>query len=251
MSQPRLRLILDCARSAVFNMAVDEVLMEAESDSDRQGTLRFYDWQTPSITIGYFQSVERVRRRFDCDASGAEVVRRPTGGGVVFHGKDLTFSLCLKNPNPLLPTEPKESYRSVNQIVGRALAELLPGTSLQTLETLPSGRAQLERVCFVSPSACDLMQGDRKIVGAAQRRRSGALLHQSSIDLDFDRGHMIRLIVAGFCKYWNVEFEQAPLSRPELAAAQALVETKYSKNDYSWHPAGKPIAAESAKMVES
>ncbi|MFN2475807.1 MAG: octanoyltransferase, partial [Chthoniobacterales bacterium] len=75
------------ARSAAMNMAVDEALLEFA----REPSLRFYGWRQASLSFGYFGSFKSVAGH----QPHREIVRRWTGGGTVFHGGDLTYSLIL------------------------------------------------------------------------------------------------------------------------------------------------------------
>ena len=119
----KMRLILDMAHSATFNMAADEFLTGQQSRSDQLPTLRIYFWNAPSISIGYFQDVAKTARRFQTGGKKPTVVKRITGGGLVQHGSDLTFSLILKKNNPFLPSDVKMSYLKVNEALRLAGAE--------------------------------------------------------------------------------------------------------------------------------
>src|SRR5256885_13539498 len=78
----------DCdSRSAALNMAIDEALLEAAT----QPTIRFYRWDHSALSFGYFGKFSEVEgHSVECD-----IVRRWTGGGIVFHGADLTYSIGI------------------------------------------------------------------------------------------------------------------------------------------------------------
>ncbi len=176
-------------------MAADRRLLEEQKRSDALPVLRFYQWVRPSVSIGYFQDLDKIRAQFgDC----YEIVKRPTGGGLVFHGEDLTFSIVAKESHPLFRGGLKDSYLKVNEILWRALKEIFPGLDFFDCKNLPSGRATLERVCFDQPACYDLMLDGKKVVGASQRRSGGAALYQSSIFLNADREILVSKIVAEF-----------------------------------------------------
>ena len=61
---PALRLILDGPRPAALNMAIDEFLAASQSSGTNAPVLRFYSWDRPSVSIGYFQKVENAVRKF-------------------------------------------------------------------------------------------------------------------------------------------------------------------------------------------
>lgn len=223
----RARVLFDGARSATLNMAVDEMLLYSQSLPGALPTLRFYGWEGPALSVGYFQDVRKMADR----AKGVPVVRRLTGGGMVRHGNDLTFSLLLPYPNPFFSGEVKESYLKVNEALLAGLKDSFNGLDFADCKNLPSGRGG-DRVCFESPSCYDLMIGKKKVVGASQRRLSGAVLHQSSIFLEGDRRALADRIAKGFEKKWGLMFEEKPLSRKELDAARRIEAERYASEDF-------------------
>src|SRR5919109_2415696 len=94
MSDVRWRLIQDGAMPGAWNMAVDEVLLQGVADNRMSPTLRFYEWNPPCLSLGYFQSLEVVDVDA-CRAVGVDVTRRPTGGRAILHDRELTYSLTL------------------------------------------------------------------------------------------------------------------------------------------------------------
>ncbi len=86
------RLIEDGAGDASRNMHRDEALFEAVAANQSPPSLRLYEWNRPSVSIGRFQSIERTVRAKDCERLGVPIVRRITGGRGILHGHDLTVS---------------------------------------------------------------------------------------------------------------------------------------------------------------
>lgn len=222
------RLILDGKRSATMNMAVDEALMLAQRAADAVPTLRFYGWTEPAWTVGYFQDAAAIGRQ-----RRAHVVRRLTGGGAVRHGKDLTFSLCLRRPSVFFTGNVKDSYLKINGALIAGLRASYPSIDYADCKKIPSGRGG-ERVCFESPSCYDLMLNGKKVVGASQRRSGSALLHQSTVFLGDAADALARLIVDGFEKKWGLKFERSDLTAAEEAAAEKLERERYSSEAWAY-----------------
>lgn len=228
------RLIADPPRPAALNMAIDEILMRRQNLPGAQPALRFYSWSEPAYSVGYFQDVAEIARRFGTKNRKATLVRRLTGGGMVFHGNDLTFSLSLPNPNPFFKGDVKDSYLRVNEALRKGLVEIFPELDYADCKSVaPSGRASNARVCFESPSCYDLLLRGKKVVGASQRRIGGAILHQSTIFLDEKKEALIARIVKGFEKAWSVNFQKMPLSAEELSEAQQIVGERYTQAEWS------------------
>lgn len=236
MSRP-VRLILDPPRRAALNMAIDEILMESRQAPDAPPVLRFYFWSEPAYSIGYFQSVEAVARRFGCAKKKIGVVRRLAGGGTVLHGEDLTFSLTLKNPNLFFSGDVKTSYLKINEAVRIGLKDAYPELDYADCRTVPPGRpGARERVCFEAPSCYDLLLEGKKILGASQRRAGGAILHQSTIFLKEDPERLIEKIRRGFEKNWGVEFQEKALTQEELKKAELKEKERYASPEWAFKP---------------
>lgn len=154
-------------RAAALNMAIDEALLGAASAP----LLRIYRWRSPSVSMGYFEKSAPVLSAHP----GREAVRRWTGGGVVLHGIDLTYSLIV--PAGFFAWKNAAgSYAAIHACV----AAWLRGAGLEV--ALASGAtACVSRDCFANPVAHDLLLDGGKIGGAAQRRTRSGLLHQGSL----------------------------------------------------------------------
>ncbi len=231
MTHP-FRLILDSARPAAENMAIDEVLMESQSSPQSIPVLRIYSWKRPSISVGYFQNAARVAERFECARKKIPLVRRITGGGMVLHGKDLTFSLALKNPNPFFSGEVKNSYLKINEALRKGFSELYPKLDYADCKSVPSARGSGERICFEAPSCYDLLLDGRKVVGASQRRIDGTILHQATVFLENDRSVLTEKMLEGFQKEWAVNFEEKSLTVEELGRARKKEQGRYSSSEW-------------------
>ena len=169
-------------------MAADEALLRcAQERGTPQLIARFYGWDRPSVSMGYFLKYSAVRAA--CEGATRDVatpflVRRPTGGGVVRHGQDMTYSLIFHQD--WLPNDARDeagSYRWVHGLLRDALISM-PG--FEGLNALPPPQGQGGKItdCFTQPSAYDLMLNGKKIAGAAQRRSKGWILHQGSVFSD-------------------------------------------------------------------
>ena len=156
---------------AALNMAMDEALLEAMPRL-RTPVLRFYGWTEPAATFGYFQACAEVGRATPL----RPLIRRPTGGGIVPHDADWTYSLIFPSGHEwhLLPA--MESYRRVHASIQAAFAALDVETELA-----PCGRKILPGQCFAGHEKSDLLWRGKKIAGAAQRRNKLGLLIQGSV----------------------------------------------------------------------
>lgn len=158
-----------------MNMAVDELLL-AQAGPLLAGVplVRVYGWAGPAVSIGYAQRLTAV-----LPAPGVTVVRRPTGGGMVWHDVDLTYTVVVPAGHPLAALERLASYR----VFHRAVIRLLAGCGIcgRLVEAAPPAPDRATMRCFVSPTIYDVLWDGGKAAGAAQRRTRDGLLHQGSI----------------------------------------------------------------------
>jgi lipoyl(octanoyl) transferase len=165
------RLRVDGALSGADNMAADEALLEEQKDPRADPALRFFLWARPAVSFGRLQRVDERA------SAGADVVRRPTGGGMVRHDADLSFSLVWRRDHPGFPKCLKDVYRSIHGAARAALAELGVETAFYAGETVAGAAG----VCFEEPAADDLMWKGKKILGGALRVTSWGRLYQGNL----------------------------------------------------------------------
>lgn len=150
-------------------MAVDEWLLETA----QVPLLRVYRWAGDWASIGYFGEIVAARAAFP----GVEIVRRWTGGGMVDHREDWTYSLIVPHGEPLAGVRGAESYRTIHA----ALAEVLKAEGIAA--RMSRGDEETgAALCFQNPVSHDLVgHHDQKLAGAGQRRTRLGLLHQGSV----------------------------------------------------------------------
>ena len=163
-------------------MAADELLADEAARLGRP-LARFYGWTFPTVSLGGFQSIGEAR---SLDAiSGAALVRRPSGGGAIVHGTDLTYALAVPRDHPLA-----HGALPLYELVHRALADVL--TDLGLAARLHAGRATAAEpfFCFSRRAVGDVVatpagrlasDDDPKVLGSAQRRLPAAILQHGSL----------------------------------------------------------------------
>jgi len=162
--------------AAALNMAIDEVLLAVIACP----ILRVYGWAVPAVSFGYFERWEPVRESHP----GRDAVRRWTGGGVVLHGEDFTYSLLIPRGCDAAGFQPAGSYGIIHGALCSALADM-------GIAAGPSSgsAAKISQVCFENPVEHDVLVQGQKVAGAAQRRTRAGLMHQGSIQtVDLPKG---------------------------------------------------------------
>jgi lipoate-protein ligase A len=158
----------DEPRTASGQMAMDEALLRLA----RCPVVRFYRWATPALTFGYAQRYADVR----ASAGALPAIRRWTGGGMVFHGQDLTIALAVPASHDFCRVQTGMVYQRIHEALLGPVREIFPGARLAGPGDCRAGPA-----CFVSPALNDILDGAKKICGGALRRGKAGLLYQGSL----------------------------------------------------------------------
>jgi len=210
-----------------WNMAFDEALMECVNEQARP-ILRFYSWSIPAATFGYFQKYDDVAAMTPL----RPLIRRPTGGGVVPHENDWTYSLAIPPGHEWHRIRAEESYRRLHEWVAEALR--IAGEEAGLAEGCESAGPGH---CFVGAEKHDVLVQGRKAAGAAQRRNKLGLLIQGSVQADAmtaTRSEWESAMQAAALKQFGVlSFDDAPGLDATEARARELEEEKYIRDEHN------------------
>ena len=209
-------------------MALDEALVKSKP---AEFCLRFFRWRGNGATFGYAQRIAEVERALPAELARA-CTRRPTGGGVVPHVDDLTFSCVFSAAGELRPTE---IYRRLHGAILAGLRGAVAGARLaesggRGAPRGPSGASQ----CFVEPVPLDILVADRKILGGAIRRYGDTVLYQGSLQLPGARERAAELetaIAEALAAAWKLCWTSRDVPETVRAAAREL-EAKYRSSDW-------------------
>jgi len=197
------------SRSAAMNMAIDEALLEFAP----KPTIRFYQWDHPALSFGYFG------RFADVENEPRDLVRRWTGGGIVFHGEDLTYSLVIPSSDSSFAESSISIYEKVHKALGAGLVAIGQQAELASI----SG-SKVSESCFANPVRADVLSNGRKVAGAAQRRTRHGLLQQGSIqNVDFGNG-----FADLFARQLCAQCRPVQLGEDLLERAQQIAKLKYA-----------------------
>ncbi|WP_061809666.1 lipoate--protein ligase family protein [Rossellomorea vietnamensis] len=182
--------------SPSYNMALDEALLDWHSEGKIPPTIRFYGWDPATLSVGYFQKVEKEINLDAVKEHGLGFVRRPTGGRGVLHEHELTYSVIVSEEHPEMPRTVTEAYR----VISEGILKGFQGLGLEAYFAVPRTAEEREglknprsAVCFDAPSWYELVVEGRKVAGSAQTRQKGVILQHGSILLDLDEDKLFSL----------------------------------------------------------
>jgi lipoate-protein ligase A len=209
-------------RSAAMNMAIDEALLKSAAAP----SIRFYRWASPALSFGYFGRFADVADT----ASERDLIRRWTGGGIVFHGADLTYSIVIPVGDPIFTQSSMWLYEKIHCALSKALngigkravvaGGVDPGIAVVAMRAAVSAS---DYRCFANPVRADVMLNGRKVAGAAQRRTRAGLLHQGSIqNVDLGNG-----LTERFAQALSAKCSEREIDNDVLKRACGLAERKY------------------------
>jgi len=232
-------------------MAIDEAILTARSKDQVPNTLRFFTWKPVAVTIGFFQSMEQEVDVNKTRELGIDMIRRYTGGGAVFHDKELTYSITLSEKDA--PQDIIESYKKICAGIVNGLKSIGIDSEFRPIN--------------------DITVNGKKISGNAQTRRGGVILQHGTILLDVDAKKMFsvlkvpdekirdkaiknveervtslkkelgrdiniedleKALTAGFEQVFDVKFEGGELTSGEIETAERLYKEKYSTKEWCY-----------------
>jgi lipoate-protein ligase A len=204
-------------------MAVDEALLQ----NAKVASLRFYRWDHAALSFGYFGKFADV----EAHARARELVRRWTGGGIVLHGDDLTYSIVIPASDPAFAHSTMSIYEKVHEALRETLGATGQHAELATVAAVYDRRSQIDsalterrynqNACFANPVRADVLVNGQKVAGAAQRRTRAGLLQQGSIqhvDLAEDFADRFAAQLASTCH--NRQLNGAVIEHANEIAAQ-------------------------------
>ena len=252
-------------------MALDEAIFKEVNAGNSMPTLRFFTWEQPAISIGYFQNPSSDLRLDLLKEKNIPWVRRITGGRAIFHHLELTYSisaphdLTISSNNLFFPNDIKGAYYKISQGLAKGFKKLGLPVKLYSSPKEPSfsPRATPNPLCFSTPSWYEMMIAGKKVVGSAQKRFKNGFLQQGSILLNhrfedfkdyfqlqqekpndfigiFDfLGQQIPLadletiLISGLEETWGIQFRQEEPTPREKELCDRLTQQKYSADQWN------------------
>lgn len=238
-----VRLLPFASADGARNMAVDEALLESAVAGI--ASLRFYAWSEPTVSLGYFQpqSVREAAR-----LAPLPFVRRPSGGMTLVHDRELTYALALPAGAPWQTAAEKPWLCRMHTIIGAALENWGVRAAAASCAITAHSDSPL---CFLHTTPGDLLLGEAKVVGSAQRRQRGALLQHGAILLqapqaapalpgvaDLTSRHislaeLAQAITKCFARDTGWTVTESAWQAAENARVEALATTKYTADEWN------------------
>lgn len=263
----RWRFIDSGALISSENMSIDGAIFEAHRLGYTLPALRIYSWKKPAISFGRLQDVRKILNFDYCESQGIEVVRRPTGGRIILHENDFSYSFIISRKFGM-PSSILKSYR----LVCSALIDALKSFGIKT--EFASGGHFKHEICLGSLNDADIVYKGRKFAGNAQFWKEGTLLHQGTITLDLNlnlfksllnlnsleskdiderivslsqeiisltRDSLKEALIKSFAQTFKVEFSKEELSDWEVNRSFVLNNFKYRSSEWTLFRHFKPL----------
>ncbi len=226
------RLIPFGAYSPSLNMAIDEAIFQLMVENRVPPTLRLYTWNPAALSIGYFQDTESplIKRYVE---KGYPLVRRPTGGLVVLHENEMSYSLVGVFARDDFPGNRQVAYKKAHESIKEALSAFGFDVNLH------HGKDPWNKEVFCSSRriAYDMiLRGKGKIGGSAQKVARETLLQHGCISLPegTDGNCLGAKITENFEKIFQIKLKQQELTEAELSLSEKLAKEKYEKWEWNY-----------------
>ncbi|MCR5503968.1 MAG: hypothetical protein K6E94_00080 [Elusimicrobiaceae bacterium] len=224
----KVKLISSPALNVYEQMAADELLVSGFAPC-----IRFFNWDfRPQATFGYVQKLEQAKAELDSLGIN-RFTRRMTGGGLVLHKDDLTFSLVFDLKERV---QPGIIYTALHSAINGELSKAGFIASVYTGESDYKPQTEQGQVqnCFTNPVADDLMQNGKKVLGGALRRFDKRVLYQGSLQIkEAESQKAKQALIKGFLKYLGqTDTQEIILTQDFLAQTKNLAQTKYRTEEW-------------------
>jgi lipoate-protein ligase A len=245
--------------SGSWNMSVDEYLFQS---LDEEGTtyLRFYAWRRPTVSLGYSQPVAQVVDVDYCRNNGIDIVRRVTGGKLVLHHDEVTYSVSSSD-DKMFTSNLTDSYRLISEALVRGLEEM--GIQACLAASTPESYSRSQVPCFTHPAKNEVEVDGQKIVGSAQKRVGKTFLQHGSIPLgehedllrsvsltpgkdeqismtslsqvlgkSVDFAWVVGHLIQGFAEYFGIGFRPKIFSPSEIEKITQIQRERHGRSDW-------------------
>lgn len=245
-----------------MNMAIDEAIAISSRDDALFLTMRFYQWERPALTIGYFQAIKDEINIDLYKKENIPIVRRITGGRSLLHQHELTYSITSPTGNPLFPNNIRGAYLVIARGLSAGLRILGLDNDIFQSRSDEEHNNKMKRslYCFSSPSVHEITVRGKKIIGSAQRRWSDIFLQQGSVIIEKSPGlfmpglskeedystsileslgrrvtpeELKDAMLCGFREELGIKFKEYGLTEHERRLAERLYLEKYTKDKWN------------------
>ncbi len=187
------RLIRSPKLGASYNMALDEAIF-ARYLKDGVPVFRVYGWESPSFTCGISQEPEAEIDIQRCQRDGVRLAGRMTGGGVLFHNDDITYSFVCNKSDVGEPEGALVSYREICAFLIKFYKTVGLDASFAYESPDFKAKSAPHELCSASHEKHDIVIKGKKIGGNAQKRTKQAIFQQGSIPCSIDWEFVSRYI---------------------------------------------------------
>jgi len=246
-------------------MAIDEALLRSYALTASGPVLRVYSWKPYGLSLGYSQDVRRDLDIEECRSRAMPFVRRITGGGMLMHANELTYSLVCSGSDLGIPRRVASSYKAICSFLitfynrlgldAKFACDAVPGERLGRPSTL----------CMASKEKYDIVAGGRKLGGNAQKRSKDLIFQHGSIPIKhgapkaaaflrkgaggagesdgasleeltgrkYDPSELSVVLADSFRKTFDIELLAGALSADEQSLSACLRTLKYESDDWN------------------
>jgi len=192
MKKIDIRFIDSGYNNGYLNMAIDEILSLKLMKKETLPILRFYQWNPPCLSLGYFQDPLKEVDFEGLKKHGVTLVRRLTGGRAVLHDIEITYSIIIPSNVEWISSSITESYKFISIALLNGLKNLGIKADLSKPQNIKN--TFKTSACFDSTSSYELAVNGKKIIGSAQRRFNGILLQHGSIPIKLNEDKLFDLL---------------------------------------------------------
>lgn len=249
-------------------MAIDEALLNTYREGVSLPVLRIYGWKKASFSFGHSQNPGTLFHLDLCEKEKVPLVRRPTGGGIIFHDDEITYSIIFSMSDLKEDLNVKETLRYITSFLIKAY-EKVDKKAFFSMETKDAAdktanTTGIADFCFARNEDYDIVIDGKKIGGSAQKRKKRLILQHGSIPFSFKKekvapflknktllenlnttslneiissgisfAEFSNILKDAFNAHFSTTLEKSKLSEKEKTIAEQLEQEKYSQAQWN------------------
>lgn len=224
--------------------ACDEAMMMARQHRLVPNSLHLYRRERPTVSLGYFESVEEALDMEAVRRHDVQVIRRVSGGSAIYTDPGQIIYAVVIDAE-MVPESPNEAFALVCGGIIKALdilglkAEFKPVNDVLVNKRKISGSAQIRRAGVVLQHGTLMVDTNFDIMFDVLKLRKKGRSKDSVTSLAKELGEVPsmdrvkRALVDGFASTFDVLIEKGVLTHFEERKIQELIETKYGRDEYT------------------
>ncbi|NLI73644.1 MAG: lipoate--protein ligase family protein [Euryarchaeota archaeon] len=237
------RLVNSDLKDAAYTTAADEAILMKRVDESAPNTLHLYRREKPTVSLGYFQKVEKCIDPAIISDEGIILVRRMSGGSAIYSDRgQITYSLITSEqelPGTIIEVFERISNALVDALLAFGIdAKYSPPNDILVNGRKISGSAQIRRLGCIAQHGTILVDTNLELMNRVLLTPKRSTASMTTMSLELGKAPSIndvnRTIVDSFQENFRISLTREEFKEDELQLITHLMKTKYCNEQYTF-----------------